>query len=168
MAVSNRRLFLYPMTVHELYNKVTSINTDKICLESVDEVINEIRSYNLQQLLDGESNTGAYLTPKYQDDPFFKTREAAEAYSRWKDRISPPSTRPSGVPNYYINGYFHQSIKVERNGDYIVTSSEWTTGKNILQQHPEIAGLNPYFKTLLVDHVLRPTFNLKMTAALKG
>jgi len=156
------------MTAHGLYKIVTSINTDQICTDSVDQVLNEIRSYNLQQMLDGETNTGAFISPKYVDDPFFKTREAAEAYSRWKDRISPPSTRPSGVPNYYINGFFHQSIKVVRTGDYIVTDSEWTTGKNILREKPELAGLNNYFKTLLVDHVLRPTFNQKMTAALKG
>lgn len=156
------------MTVHGLYNRLTRIDTDAICETAVDAVLNDIRRYNLQQLLDGETNTGAFITPSYLDDPFFKTRAAAEAYSRWKDRISPPSTRPTGVPNYYINGYFHQSIEVKRVGDVIITDSAWSTGKGILAEHPELIGLNKYFKTMLIDHVLRPIFNNLMLTALKS
>jgi hypothetical protein len=157
------------MTVHALYKKVISLEAEieKICYDVIDQALNEIRSYNLQQMLDGETNTGQFISPSYQNDPFFKTREAAEAYSRWKDKISPPSTRPSGVPNYYINGYFHQSIKVSRQGEKIVTESAWSKGKNILAEKPELIGLNPYFKGLLVDHVLKPLFNQRLAEAIK-
>src|ERR1044072_4341163 len=104
------------MTIRQLYNKVEALDTDAIALESIDETTDEIRNYKITQLLDGKNSTGGDMTT-YMSDPFFRTPEAAAKYSRWKDEISPKSNRKSGVKNYFINGYFYDSIQVKRIGD---------------------------------------------------
>lgn len=65
------------------------------------------------QLWDGKDSTGKDLLPSYLDDPFFKTRKAAEAYALWKSKITPNSNRNYYTPNLYINGYFWSSMKID-------------------------------------------------------
>src|SRR5687767_5255993 len=101
------------MTIRGLYNRLSTVDTDKIAQETIEGTEEEIRQYNLQQLLDGKTNQGIDISPTYLEDPFFKTREQAQAYSDWKDRISPRSNRRSGVPNLYINGYYHSTREVK-------------------------------------------------------
>lgn len=85
------------------------------------EVQEYILDLNRNQLLHGLDENGNLL-PRYVDDPFFKTREAAERYADWKDRINPNNETPSGIMNFYINGHFHQSLYFE--GHSIKTDSK--------------------------------------------
>lgn len=138
------------------------MDTDKMAVEAVTESIDEIRTYNLKQLLDGKTNKGADITPSYFNDPFFKTPAAAAAYSRWKDQISPPSNRKSGVPNYYINGYTHRSLKVVIEGDKIVSEFKTPYGKQIEAKSPDLFGLSPQSRAEFIPLVLRPRFMSKV------
>jgi hypothetical protein len=158
MAVSNRRLF-HMSTIRGLYNRLLTVDTDKIAMETIEGTEEEIRQYNLQQLLDGKTNQGTDISPTYLEDPFFKTQEQAQAYSDWKDRISPPSNRRKGVPNLYINGYYHASRKVQVIGDSIVYGSDWIEGQAIEQKFKNIDGLNPESRKKFIPFVLRPVFN---------
>src|ERR1044072_4247157 len=151
------------MTIRGLYNKIAAIDTDAIALQCIDETTEEIRQYQLKQLLDGKNSTGSDMTT-YMSDPYFKTPEAAAKYSRWKDEISPKSNRKSGVKNYFINGYFHDSIKVIRSGDKVVTASAVPLGQKIVAKEPYIFGLSPQSKSEFIPLVLRPRFNQKLAA----
>jgi hypothetical protein len=147
------------MTIRGLYNRLQTIDTDRIARESIEGTEEEIREYNLQQLLEGKTNQGTDISPTYLQDPFFKTREQAQAYSDWKDRISPRTNRRPGVPNLYINGYYHSSRRVQIVGDKIVYDSDWNEGKEIEQKFKNINGLNPESRRKYIPFVLRPVFN---------
>ena len=64
-----------------------------------------------EQLESGLDGNEKELRPNYLNDPYFKTREEAVKYMRWKERITPPmqstlGLRPRAVktPNLRING----------------------------------------------------------------
>jgi hypothetical protein len=134
------------------------VDTDKIAQETIEGTEEEIRQYNLQQLLDGKTNMGTDISPTYLEDPFFKTQEQAQAYSDWKDRISPRSNRRPGVPNLYINGFYHASRRVRIQGDKIVYDSDWNEGQEIEQKFKNIDGLNADSRAKYIPEVLRPAF----------
>jgi hypothetical protein len=153
------------MTIKGLKNRIISVDTDKIAVESVTETTEEIRKYNLKQMLDGKTSSGVDITPTYLTDPFFKTPEAALRYSKWKDELSPASNRKSGVPNFYINGFYHNSVEVKVEGEKIVTKSNTLIGKKIEAKQPELYGLSPESRSVFIPFVLRPRFNAKMRLA---
>lgn len=136
-----------------------AIDHDVIARETMEGTEEEIRQYNLQQLLDGKTNEGIDISPTYFEDPYFKTPEQAAAYSEWKDRISPPSNRRKGVPNLYINGYYHGTRKVTIQGDKIIYNSNWSEAPEIEQKYKNIDGLNPESRKKFIPFVLRPVFN---------
>lgn len=153
------------MTIRALYNKMVALDAEAIAVEAVSETVDEIRHYTLKQLLDGKNSKGGDLS-SYLTDPYFRTPEAAQAYSRWKDQISPKSNRKSGIKNYYINGYYHKSIRVRMVGNKIVTESNTSIGKDIEAKERDIYGLNSQSKSEYIPKVLRPRFNQKMLKAL--
>jgi len=118
----------------------------------------EIKHYNTLQLLDGKTNLGTDISPTYLEDPFFKTPAQAQAYSDWKDRISPASNRRKGVPNLYINGYYHSTRKVQIIGDKIVYSSSYSEAPDIEHTFKNIDGLSPESRQKFVPFVLMPVF----------
>jgi len=62
------------------------------------------------QLYSGVDGNENYLSPKYSDDTFFKSKDAARRYSAWKDTLNQRGQsklfkkRPSDVPNLIVNG----------------------------------------------------------------
>jgi hypothetical protein len=159
MAVNKIAAIFYMGTIRGLYNRLQTVDPDKIARETMEGTEEEIRQYNLQQLIDGKTNEGIDISPTYFEDPFFKTPEQAQAYSDWKDRISPPSNRRKGVPNLYINGYYHGTRKVEIQGDKIIYSSTYSEANDIEQTFKNIDGLNPESRKKFIPFVLRPVFN---------
>lgn len=147
------------MTIRGLYNKLQALDTDKIAQETMEGTEEEIRQYNLQQLLDGKTNDGSDIHPTYQEDPFFKTPADAQAYSDWKDRISPPSNRKSGIPNLYINGWYHSTRRVVIEGGKIIYSSSYGDEHNFDEKYKNLDGLNPESRKKFIPFVLRPVFN---------
>lgn len=152
-------------TIRGLYNKFLTVDPDKIARETIEGTEEEIRQYNLQQLLDGKTNQGTDIHPTYLEDPFFKTLEQAQAYSEWKDRISPRSNRKSGVPNLYINGYYHSTRQVKIVGDKIVYNSTYGEITDIDQKYKNIDGLSPDSRKKYIPFVLRPAFKHHIEAA---
>ena len=153
------------MTIRGLYNKIQAVDINKITQETFEGTEEEIRQYNLGQLIDGKTNKGVDITPSYLDDPYFKTKEQAQAYSDWKDRISPRSKRRKGTPNLFINGFYHRSIKVAIQGDKIIYNSSFSEAPDIENTFKNIYGLNPDSRKKFISFVLRPVFNHLIQAA---
>lgn len=135
------------------------VDVDKIAKETMEGSEEELRQYNLQQLLDGKTNDGSDIHPTYLEDPFFPTLADAQAYSDWKDRISPPSNRKKGVPNLFINGYYHSTRKVVIEGDKIIYSSTYGDEHGFDEKYKNLNGLNAESRKKFIPFVLRPVFN---------
>lgn len=146
-------------TIRGIYNRLQTVDTDAIAVKTLEGTEEEIRQYNLQQLLDGKTNQGTDISPTYLEDPFFKTQEQAQAYSEWKDKISPPSNRRPGVPNLFINGFYHGTRRVEIQGEKIVYSSSYGEQHGFEEKYKNLDGLNPESRKKFIPFVLRPVFN---------
>lgn len=108
------------------------------------------------QLYQGKSGSGENISPTYQDDPYFKSRESAQRYSDWKDEITPDPRRKKGVPNLYITGFWYDSLKLFVSGE-----SMEVTGAipDIISKYgPEIVRLNPHSRTIYIDNSLNERF----------
>lgn len=152
-------------TIRGLYNRLLEVDHNKIAQETIEGTEEEFTHYNLEQLLDGKTNEGIDISPTYLEDPYFDSLKEAQAYSDWKDRISPPSNRRKGVPNLYINGYYHSTVKVRIQGDKITFNSDFYGADDIETTFKNIYGLNPDSRRKYIPFVLRPAFNHLIEAA---
>lgn len=166
MAVILIAAFFYNMTIRGLYNKIQTVDTNKVVQETMEQTTDEILTYNLNQLIDGKTSTGEDITPSYLDDPYFKTREAAQRYSDWKDRISPASKRKKGTPNLFINGYYHSTRRVSIVDGKVVWTSSYKGAGDIERKFKNIDGLNKDSRSEFIPLILRPVFRQKMEAAI--
>ncbi|MCM1093792.1 MAG: hypothetical protein NC421_07550 [Lachnospiraceae bacterium] len=115
-----------------------------------------------RQLISGKDGEDKYLTPTYDDDPYFEDEDSpwyhrSDDYKDWKKTIKPTvfgikmelPPRPDNVPNLYINGKFYSdvfstmqgdvlSIQVEEDGDGPSIVSKY--GEQILQLSPTAIG----------------------------
>ena len=112
------------MTIFEKLQQVRSTkeNVSTILANSIMDNEREIVYAIQAQLWDGRDGTGKDLTPSYLDDPYFLTRQAAQAYAEWKDKITHNSGRNFYAPNLYINGYFWSTMKIDRNSMRMVSN----------------------------------------------
>ncbi len=139
-------------------------------LESLQSLNDDILTLQKDQLFAGLSGSGDLLSPKYSDDPFFKTKESALRYAARKDKIKKNilgvfGDRPFDVPNLFVNGkLFHDYIKVKLSEDYIeidaysspiIAKLEAKYGKDLL-------GLSEEAKKYLLYELLLPVLNLKL------
>lgn len=84
-----------------------------------------------EQMYSGRDGTDAFLSPNYDDDPFFDDPENKrwygknDGYKKWKHELTPPKPseklglpeRPDHIPNLYINGLFHSEVFATMEGD---------------------------------------------------
>lgn len=142
-------------------------------LECLEEKRNMITQSVTEQLYSGLDGNGEYLSPTYDDDPYFNEKGpwhgAAYAYKKWKEHITPPMRspvlnlppRPVEVPNLFITGLFHESIKASREGDVVrVYTSGFQDGPLIEQKYGEaIFKLTDDAKEYFNIYALRPWLN---------
>lgn len=152
-------------TILDLLKRVESVDTDKICIEVMEHNADVLNDINKQQLYDGKGNDGQDLAPTYLNDPYFKTREAAQRYSDWKDKITPSSVRKPGVPNLYINGYYHNSRKVAISGTRILHTATYKGLEIKTKYADKLDGLAGDYKIEFVNDHLRPAFKTTMENA---
>lgn len=132
------------MTFKDLQSRVQFVvdNLDTIVIDSAMEEKNFIVESNLDQLWDGKTNKGEDIHPYYSEDPFFKSKKAAEGYKNWKQKITPNPNRNPDAPNLFINGRFYKSVVAEVVENAIVPTSTESMGKDIINGHRDIMGLN--------------------------
>lgn len=135
------------MTLFELHRNVkNALSTYKNDIETVLKKYEpEILKDQKQQLMEGSNALGNDLEPSYLDDPYFKTKEAAQRYAEWKQKKTPNAKRKFKSPNLFINGsLFHDKIKVFVNDIYAtVDVSASPIGAKIESKYDNVLGLTP-------------------------
>ena len=132
------------------------------CLEEKRDIITQSVSEQLYSGLDGE---GEFLSPTYDNDPYFnefgRWHGASYAYKKWKEKITPPMRSPMLVPNLFITGLFHESIKASREGDVMrVYTSGFRDGPLIEKKYGEaIFKLTEDAREYFNIYALRPWLN---------
>lgn len=156
------------MTLHELSRRLKGFDLPTEVADSVNETKEAMVSLNRMQLLRGLTKEGEYLSPKYSEDPFFKSKESAKRYAQWKKRIEPVKTdRPEDVPNLYIIGTLHGGIEVNANSsEYTFTNTVSFAGK-VEGKFKNIYGLTSESKseTYIPDYLL-PAIQKRVTKKL--
>jgi len=153
------------MTIKGLHRKLEALDTGKIITDVVTENVELLGEINLSQLYAGKTRLGIDLSPTYQEDPYFDDKgglPAAQAYSDWKDRITPSNKRKPGVPNLIINGYYYASRKVVVSANKIVYDSDYLDLTN--KYGKEIDGLGGEYKDEFLGTV-GPLISSKITEA---
>lgn len=156
------------MTLHELSRRLRGFDLIAEVADSVNETKEAMISLNRMQLLRGLTKEGEYLSPKYSEDPFFKSKESAKRYAQWKKRIEPIKTdRPEDVPNLYIVGVFHSKIDVEANASEYTFTNTASFASGVEGKFKNIYGLTSESKseTYIPDYLL-PAVQNRVTSKL--
>lgn len=116
------------------------------CLQDNSDIVVLAVSEQLFCGLDADEN---YLTPNYDDDPYFddpKNKQwykRANKYKEWKKGITPPQTgamlglspRPDNIPNLWINGTFHGQINAQKINDGLLIDPGRGRGPDIVKKY---------------------------------
>jgi hypothetical protein len=126
------------MDIEEVTNIITQIadGIEDAVLKCMHENSRYFSQAVREQLYSGLNGAGEYLSPTYEEDPYFKTVDwhqdwegvtytGAEGYKEWKMVVSPPERseelklppRPASVPNLFIDGTFYNTIENVKVGD---------------------------------------------------
>lgn len=153
---------------HAVHSVVTGL--EQACADCLMEnkaVVEELIREQLYSGLDGDTNS---LRPSYSDDPFFDIKgrwyHDSDGYIEWKKKITPPVTsprlnlppRPIDVPNLYITGAFHESIRASVNGDSLsIGTFGFTEGPDIVRKYGDnILNLGVDAREYIVLEMLEP------------
>jgi len=108
---------------NEILRRLQKLNLSAELQEVSKQHEKDFENLNRRQLTQGKNREGGYL-PKYTDDPYFTTIEAAMKYERWKAYVSPNPDKPTGVMDFYISGLTHRNIVAEVAGMNLTMSSD--------------------------------------------
>lgn len=97
----------------------------------------ELVQLNVDQILLGRNTDEQLFTPSYLNDPYFKTKEAAQAYAAMKKRLEAAHrarmvfplnypNKPSDTPNLMVRGNFLNGMYITR------TAEDFTIGSKPL------------------------------------
>lgn len=152
--------------VNVMHN-IEALDVEEKAVETLDEKKNEALQLNLVQMFRGLKATQGFISPRYSEDPFFKTRKQALLYAVWKKKISPDTDRPDDVPNLFINGRYHQSIEITADREGYHFKSEDKNAKDIEETFKEIYGLNAESREFFIDETLYPIMLEKVREIVK-
>lgn len=139
-----------------MLRRLQQLDVEQAAQQSVANTVEEVLQYNLEQMMEGKRQDGEDISPSYLDDPYFKSKEAAQRYSDWKDEITPNPKRKKGIPNLYIVGAFHGSIRATVSGGIIKFDSSFPEAEEIEAKFDKIYGLNAEKRTVYIAEHLRP------------
>lgn len=143
------------MTLHEAKRRLAKFDLLQTVSEGVEATEEQILFLNKMQLLRGLDKHGKYLSPKYSEDPFFKSPESAKRYAEWKSRIEPKTDKPFDVPNLFITGRYHSSIDIHVKDASIETMSSDPNAASIEGKFSDdIYGLNSESKAIYIEEHL--------------
>ena len=155
------------MTVAELGRRLKKVDITKIAGQSLQRNSDKVRELNIQQLMQGLNSEGQQLSPKYSEDPYFKSRESALRYARWKKKLFPDT--PFDVPNLIIIGTFHNSVTAKRAGNQVQFRASATFASSIAAKYGnKELGLSPDSKQTAYREIVRPDLVAGVKKAING
>jgi len=144
-------------TIKGFRNRLVNLNVAEAAAKAMEATSDQLVLINREQMLEGKRRDGKDISPSYLEDPYFKTREAAQRYSDWKDELTPNPKRKKGVPNLFIIGTYHESISALIRGEVIQFNSTFADSVDIERKFGvEIYGLNSEKRVGFIAEFLRP------------
>lgn len=151
------------VTIRDYLNKLIAVK------EQLPDAVNnalfqnesKIVDLNKAQLYDGKDVSGNDIRPFYSQDSFFKTQAQAQGYIKWKQKITPNSSRNPDAPNLFINGFHYSMIGLLRKGRDVfigVKSSNQITS-SIESKYKNIYGLSPDSQEKVNKEIIIPAIN---------
>ena len=144
--------------LENIINGLSSFSAHDEVLNIVSDNKEELTQLQRDQMLSGRSVNGDYIRPYYSENPYFKKPGAALRYAQWKQEITPNELRPLDVPNLFINGRFHNSLKTVMNGDEFSFKSDDINGASIFEEHKNAQGLDEDSRLKFAEEKLLPKF----------
>lgn len=153
---------------HSVHSIVTGFErTVAECLTQNKSVVEDLIGEQLYSGLDGDTNS---LRPSYSDDPFFDIKgrwyHDSDGYIEWKKDITPPIAsprlnlppRPLDVPNLYITGTFHESIRAMVSGGTLsINTVGFSDGPDIVRKYGDnILNLGMDAREYIIIELLEP------------
>lgn len=99
----------------EILRKMQQVDILDMAGTIMEQNSDDVVDLNKKQLRKGLNRFGQQLSPKYSEDPYFKTAASAKRYADWKKRLFPDMTYD--VPNLIITGVYHNSISMAKSGN---------------------------------------------------
>lgn len=120
------------------------------------QTANEILNLNRQQMYSGLDNRGEPIRPKYSEDPYFKSKEAALRYAQWKKQITPHPQRDIDTPNLFITGRYHMSLELSVNEERYTIQGTDVDAAKIEKKFKTAMGLNDESKSIYRRDTMHP------------
>lgn len=150
-------------TALDMLNNFKAMNLTDVAEEVLNKTSGVALEANKDQLYDGKLSTGEDISPTYLEDPYFKSKEAAQRYSDWKDEITPNPRRKKGVPNLFITGPFYASIQVQAEGGGLAYKSGFPAAPSIESKFSvNIYGLGGEYRSEYLDTALEPEWQQRI------
>lgn len=155
------------MTVAELGRRLAKVNITKTAGDALQKESAMLREMNIEQLMQGLNSQGEQLSPKYSEDPYFKSRQAALNYARWKKKLFPDT--PFDVPNLIIIGTYHNSITAKRAGNQVQFRASATFASSIEAKYgKKELGLSPDNKQIAYREIVKPELVKEIKTCING
>lgn len=153
---------------HSVHSIVAGLeNAVAECLTQNKSIVEDLIGEQLYSGLDGDTNS---LRPSYSDDPFFDIKgrwyHDSDGYIEWKKDITPPIAsprlnlppRPLDVPNLYITGTFHESIRAMVSGGTLsINTVGFSDGPDIVRKYGDnILNIGMDAREYIVIELLEP------------
>ena len=134
--------------LENVINRIAS-GFEKSCMDCLQENNIEVADLVREQLYSGLDGNTDSLRPGYSEDPYFRETTSMwhndpDGYIEWKRKITPPiksprlnlPPRPVDVPNLYITGPFHESIRASVAGDTLsIDTVGFVNGPDIVRKY---------------------------------
>lgn len=140
-----------------------SLNIPEKIVELNEKHAKEFTGANARQMWNGKNPDGSDITPSYSNDPYFKTKEAARNYAKWKARREymnrsdlGQSSRNEDTPNLFINGFFYSTLELNAKTPAIVVKDPF--GSKVAGSHQKALGVSQENLSDIAKRVYLPDF----------
>lgn len=156
-----------------MLDRVKAFDPKKQAVSVLKDTESEVIEYMKDQLYAGLDGNGGYLAPSYLHDPYFRTREEATAYAKYKSTLNQRtpasylSPKPYDVPNLIITGRLvYNRLRLTVNGDTFSVGPAAGTRKKLEAKYYAPFKLSPLVMREYKRRVYFKQFVLKFKQAL--
>lgn len=142
-----------------IINGLQALDTEKEIITIVDHNKERLTELQKEQMLEGRGIDGEYIRPFYSENPYFKSRESADRYAKWKQKVTPNPKRPLDVPNLIVTGtLLHDKLMAKVMGNVFEIEPTNAKGKEIFNEHPNAQGLDEEKRLDFAVNITLPQF----------